>query len=189
MEPKLIIFDIDGTIAKSWTDELLPGVARFFDLVFHNGCRNRPRIALATNQGGVGLRCWMETDEWGNPEDLPTQADAESRCNAIAASLAGAAPLPLYISFTYQAKNGKWAPTPPEGRNDARWSPNWRKPAPGMLIQAMRDAGVTPAETLMIGDRPEDQQAAAAAGCSFIWAQKFFARGWEKGQDYGLLFR
>jgi len=42
-----------------------------------------------------------------------------------------------------------------------------RKPAPGMLLRAMADAGVGPAQTAMIGDADADAGAARAAGVSF----------------------
>jgi D-glycero-D-manno-heptose 1,7-bisphosphate phosphatase len=40
-----------------------------------------------------------------------------------------------------------------------------RKPQPGMLIDVMGRLGVTPAETLAIGDSVRDIEAARAAGC------------------------
>jgi len=43
----LIIFDLDGTLVKSWTDELLPGVSGFFS---HD---DLPKLAVVSNQGGV----------------------------------------------------------------------------------------------------------------------------------------
>ncbi|MDQ0464642.1 D-glycero-D-manno-heptose 1,7-bisphosphate phosphatase [Caulobacter ginsengisoli] len=39
-----------------------------------------------------------------------------------------------------------------------------RKPNPGMLVRALQDFAVEPANALMIGDRESDMQAAAAAG-------------------------
>lgn len=39
-----------------------------------------------------------------------------------------------------------------------------RKPNPGMLLQAMREFGIDPAQSLMVGDKVADMQAAAAAG-------------------------
>lgn len=39
-----------------------------------------------------------------------------------------------------------------------------RKPKPGMLLQAMREFGIDPALSLMVGDKAADMQAAAAAG-------------------------
>lgn len=43
-----------------------------------------------------------------------------------------------------------------------------RKPAPGMLIDAMRRFGVAPERTTMIGDSLRDLEAAAAAGAARI---------------------
>ncbi len=43
-----------------------------------------------------------------------------------------------------------------------------RKPAPGMLIEALRQFAVAPHEAVMIGDALGDLQAAAAAGCKRI---------------------
>lgn len=39
-----------------------------------------------------------------------------------------------------------------------------RKPNPGMLTQAIREFGIDPAVSLMVGDKAADMQAAAAAG-------------------------
>lgn len=41
---------------------------------------------------------------------------------------------------------------------------DFRKPGPGMILQAIEDYGVNPDQVLMIGDRPEDRGAAEAAG-------------------------
>jgi D-glycero-D-manno-heptose 1,7-bisphosphate phosphatase len=43
-----------------------------------------------------------------------------------------------------------------------------RKPAPGMLVEALRQFQVAPHEAVMIGDALTDLQAAAAAGCRRI---------------------
>ncbi|MBS0476444.1 MAG: HAD family hydrolase [Proteobacteria bacterium] len=40
----------------------------------------------------------------------------------------------------------------------------WRKPAPGMLLQAAADIGLDLAASALIGDKPSDMQAGAAAG-------------------------
>jgi len=49
----------------------------------------------------------------------------------------------------------------------------FRKPSPGMLLIAMDLAGASPENSLFIGDRPEDEQAAVAAGITFQWAHEF----------------
>lgn len=41
---------------------------------------------------------------------------------------------------------------------------NCRKPAPGMLLQAIREHNIDPAKSLMLGDKAADMQAAKAAG-------------------------
>lgn len=52
------------------------------------------------------------------------------------------------------------------------WQPgiNFRKPGGGMLIKALIDFEGDNSEAWMIGDRPEDEQAAAAAEINFMWA-------------------
>jgi histidinol phosphatase-like enzyme len=53
----------------------------------------------------------------------------------------------------------------------------FRKPQPGML-QYIKEMTLFQTKTcLMIGDRPEDQQAAEAAGFEFEWAKNFFGGG------------
>ncbi len=50
---------------------------------------------------------------------------------------------------------------------DAEPSPR-RKPAPGMLLEALARFGAAPADTPMIGDALRDLEAATAAGCPRI---------------------
>jgi D-glycero-D-manno-heptose 1,7-bisphosphate phosphatase len=41
---------------------------------------------------------------------------------------------------------------------------DWRKPASGMLLQAIQEFDLDPGKSMMIGDRETDMQAAEAAG-------------------------
>jgi len=50
-----------------------------------------------------------------------------------------------------------------------------KKPAPGMLLELMREFDVTPDETLFIGDAASDREAADRAGCAFAWAEEYFS--------------
>jgi len=44
-----------------------------------------------------------------------------------------------------------------------------RKPAPGLILKAMRDLNATPETTFFIGDSAEDMEAASAAGCTGLY--------------------
>lgn len=168
MNPKLIIFDADGTLCERDTGRILPGVretiAALPDTVV---------VAIATNQGGVGLRYWMESAAFGEPEKYPTQAKVELQYGALPAAI-GRPDAAVYMCFAYQSKAGRIAPQPDGTQHDYRWSIGCRKPLPGMLLQAMNAAGVGARDTLMVGDRSEDRDAAQAAGAQFRWAHEFF---------------
>lgn len=190
---KLLIFDIDGTIANRASGELLPGRRDFFRrlTVIDAPSSDHLQIALASNQGGVGFRYWLETTrpQWfaeKSPEEqaeqintYPTQNQALTRVYEVVRQINDLYPhdpqTHAYVSFAWQFKsNGLWAPKPPGAENDIGWSNEWRKPAPGMLDQAMNDSIIAEWATLMIGDRDEDKKAARAAGCAFMWAKDFF---------------
>ena len=52
-----------------------------------------------------------------------------------------------------------------------KWSRQYRKPRSGMLQLAMVRHKHTPQNSLYVGDRPEDEQAAQRAGVPFQWAR------------------
>jgi len=170
----LLIFDLDGTItALAWKGgHWLPGRRAFFSSL---ATRPGMQLAIATNQGGTGLRHLMEIGNFGEPNKYAPQAQAEAHVRAIAEEIGQLFTTPaIYIAFRYQSQKGNWAPIPQVAETDPRWSKEWRKPAPGMLLQAMADAGATPSHTLMVGDQDSDRQAAEAAGCHYMDAEEFF---------------
>lgn len=170
---KLIIFDMDGTLADR-EGNLLEGVPEWFAENGHDY-----KFALATNQGGVGLRHWMEIGGFGNPEKYPTQESITEHVVSVLHLLYKDNPrlhIDVYIAFSYQSTKGQWSPTPDYAVLHKAWEPGQRKPAPGMLLEAIVQAGVSPAGTLMVGDRDDDRLAAEAAGCDFTWAWEFFGR-------------
>lgn len=166
---EFIIFDVDGTLAEWQTGELLPGVKAWFEQ--HAAAH---KIALVSNQGGVGLRYWMEEGEFGEPDKYPTEEDARADLEAVNEALPGG-PYPLFVCFAYQAKkSGNWGPVPDE--DDPEWDHARRKPAPGMVYDAIRVCGSTRQKTLLVGDRDEDRAAALNAGVDFQHAAEFFNR-------------
>lgn len=168
---KLIIFDLDGTLADRDSGQLLPGVAEWFA-----ANKDSYRFALATNQGAIGLRYWMERDGFGEPGKYPDETKIMARIEQVIGSVG--APLKVYVCFAYQARSGKWSPFPPGLEDRVEWMAAYRKPAPGMLLQAMRDAGIDdPSQALFVGNGPEDEEAAARAGIGFVQADEFFGRG------------
>lgn len=169
---KLYIFDADGTLCDRETGALLPNVAeRIAALPADAQC------AIVTNQGGVGLRHWMESGGFGEPEKLPTEEHARSQYARVAANAFGEREYSVHMCFAYQAKSsGNWAPAPEGREKDSEWSQGWRKPAPGMLINAAVAHGAYAANTVMIGDSDADRLAAVAAGIPFMHADEFFNR-------------
>lgn len=164
----LFIFDVDSTLSNRDSSELLAGVAEW------RAANPDAKIALATNQGGVGLREWMLYKGFGDPYQYPSYDEVMERLHTIATALA----IPLaavYVCFAYQTKKGQWAEFPPaKSYKHPQWSAAWRKPSAGMLLQAMIDTNVSAANTIMVGDSEEDFKAAEAAGVRFVYAKEFF---------------
>ncbi len=164
---KLAIFDIDGTLT-----EIKPGaLARNPKLVTPNNLGEQQpkpgveekliglnligmKIALATNRGGVA---------WG----YSTLEEAEALARE-AAELCGIPDAPVYVCPYHAKARGS--------RKIAKYAIDHecRKPRPGMLLEAMNDAGVSPGMTIFVGDYETDEQAAKNAGVKFYWAEEFF---------------
>lgn len=154
MDYKLIIFDADGTLVttksgatfrKSADDwQWLPGRLERCKELDRAGTK----IALATNQGGVAFG-------YLDPHEI----------RAELYRMAEEAHIP-YVAMCFshpQAKIDLWKEDSPK-----------RKPAPGMLLEIIAMSGKAKRATLMVGDRPEDEQAARNADVAFMWADEFF---------------
>jgi histidinol phosphatase-like enzyme len=183
---QLLLFDIDGTIVHDYNaTEILPGRKEFLESIRspHPPWVHEPFVAFITNQGGVGLRYWMEKQSWGEPEKYPEIHDVSTRLNKIFTNLGIKNPA-LYICYCYQNKNGIWGPTPYDELEEWRsapytWQPRYRKPSPGMIDLACEHYRIKKNKhVLYVGDREEDRLAAASAwngkGIPFVWAKEFF---------------
>lgn len=170
---KLFLFDLDGTLASIDSDTLYPDAAEWLNE--HKEAVLNSQVFIVTNQGGAGLRWWMEAKGFGDPTKYPTAEDFKARLNRIFSKVS-VFPATL-MCFRYQSKkSGEWCPVPPGCAGQDEWSTTWRKPEPGMLLHAMSLAGVNHLQTMMVGDSEEDRQAALNAGCNFLWAWEFFGR-------------
>lgn len=196
----LIILDVDGTLTPDMTGVLFDSnVVEKLMALRGTGVK----LALASNQGGVGLRHWIESaGGFGKTAEekeasllaaakYPTLQESMSRLATVAGNVTALTYLPvkIYASFAYQSKGGNWGPTPydltsamADNEKDPRaiyeippeWSQQWRKPNAGMLLQAMADWNELPENTIMVGNSAEDKGAALAAGIDFIHADEYF---------------
>lgn len=155
---KLIIFDVDGTLvccksgatfrktADDW--QWLPGRIEKLQELREQGVK----FAIASNQAGVAF-------PWSKFTEAEMQAEIEAVARFIGAE---------YIGVCYSTPNEKALPRYCNA-NDTR-----RKPGPGMLLEAMKHYGISPEDTLMVGDREEDEKASQAANVAFQLASDFF---------------
>lgn len=56
-----------------------------------------------------------------------------------------------------------YCPHHPEGKGEFREDCDCRKPKPGMLLQAMKELKIDPAQSVMVGDKIEDMKAGLGA--------------------------
>lgn len=158
MKKRLIIFDVDGTLVSCKSGEpfrtsaddwcWLPNRIERCKTLHEQGTL----IAIASNQAGVAF-------PWSKFTEAEMQREIEKTGEEIGA---------CFVAVCYTTPNIKALPQY-HNPSDQR-----RKPGPGMLLEAMAHCSVLPTDALFVGDRPEEQQAAAAAGVAFQWAKDFF---------------
>lgn len=163
---RLIIFDADSTLRRctvpgqpcpnrpdEW--ELMPGVRERLAAL------GRRYVAVVSNQGGVALGLLSSSMAISLLSDMAQEAFTDEQMRTCR----------IYI-----------CPHNPKA------SCRCRKPSPLMLYQAMECAepsgpGISPVETLYVGDMQSDKEAADRAGVDFLWAWQFF--GWPEPATSG----
>jgi D-glycero-D-manno-heptose 1,7-bisphosphate phosphatase len=108
-------------------------------------------FAIATNQGGVAL-------------GFQTEEEVRLRIRRS---------LDLLVNFNWQPYSVHVATAYPGHGDPTPHELHLRKPAPGMLIEAMVKHGTMPGDTVFVGDRDSDRAAAEAAGVEFVDAAKW----------------
>ena len=151
---KLVIFDVDGTLVttksgatfrKTADDwQWLPGRLETLKVLQAQGVH----LGIATNQGGVAF---------GYLDPLEIRHELMMMANEG------------HIAYVEMCFSHPEATRPGYRDNSPR-----RKPGPGMLNEIIEASSEAKQDTLMVGDRPEDEQAAQNAGVAFMWGDEFF---------------
>lgn len=180
---KLLLLDKDGTIVRPKSgakfvqhpedQELIPGAMEAIDRYFFDDWQ----IEIVSNQGGV--KAGFKTMEQANlemefclklisPDALPYPQSGSIRIGAAYFCPDDGKTCHI-VSVGYYRGISRW-----HWGRESSYSGNYRKPAPGMLLKALGRCRVNnPPVThiLMVGDRPEDEEAALAAAVPFQWAE------------------
>jgi|TARA_B110000196_G_scaffold12846_1_gene10429 D-glycero-D-manno-heptose 1,7-bisphosphate phosphatase len=144
---KAIFLDRDGTIIDNQGDlgdpkgvNIIDGAKEAIKSLADAGWL----LIVITNQAGVARGVFTEQDIHAVHEYIDT--------------LVGPIEKYYYCCFHEEGVLEEWRGNHP-----------WRKPAPGMLLQAIQDFEIDASSSWMIGDTARDIQAGQAAGCKTIW--------------------
>lgn len=156
MQPAIFL-DRDNTLILNDGDLGQPDKVRLVDGVPSGLAALREAgfsLVVVTNQAGVARGVFTEEDVDAVHQRIATLIDEQ-------ASRAG-----LIDRFYY-------CPYHPDGTlTEYRRDHLWRKPHPGMILQAARDLGLDLTRSWVIGDQERDVQAGRSAGCRTVLVSK-----------------
>lgn len=134
------VINLDRAYVHKWEEfEFVPGAVE----AMRRLCEAGYELVVVTNQSGLARGMYSEAEY---------QALTDAMCVALAR--AGAAVAAVYH-----------CPHHPKGRVAAlAVDCDCRKPAPGMILRAAKELGVSLADSFLVGDKPSDIEAARAAG-------------------------
>ena len=182
---KLAIFDKDGTLTtpasgakfvQTPEDQvLIPGVADLLSVMSSDGWQ----FAIASNQGGI------EAGHKSMADAIEEMRIALELTGIPVAYFCPAAPGSDGHYCMEVHDNGRFYHKLWDGQSLAAafgdsdalalTRMGFRKPNPGMLLMACTRFTFRPQQILFVGDRPEDQQAAAAVNFDFMWTSDCLA--------------
>jgi len=144
---KAVIFDRDGVLNVDhgyvYEVDKLEWVAGAKRAV--RRCNDAAVLAIvATNQSGIGRGYYDEASMHALHEQMQADLAAEG----------------AHLDAIY------YCPYHPDAEDEALRHPDHphRKPNPGMILQAIEDWALDPADTILIGDKESDMEAAERAG-------------------------
>lgn len=152
MQPAVFL-DRDNTLIANDGDLGDPNQVRLMDGVAEGLRRLHDagyRLIVVTNQGGVARGKYTEDDVDAVHQKIAALVDEAVGRDGLIDRF-------YYCPYHPQA-------TVAEYRRDHPW----RKPHPGMLLQAARDLRIDLAQSWLIGDQDRDVQAGRAAGCRAV---------------------
>lgn len=162
-----VFLDRDGTlnVEKNYLYrvedfEFIPGAVEAVSMLNHAGFL----VVVLTNQSGIARGFYSEADL----RQLHRHVDA------------------LLAAEGARVDAWYYCPHHPEGREPYRQPCNCRKPLPGMLLQAAEEHGINLKESVMIGDKLADIQAALAAGCRPILVRTGYGAEAEQNLPSGI---
>ncbi len=152
MEPAVFL-DRDNTLIANDGDlgdpnlvRLIPGVPAGLLALRKAGFR----LVVVTNQGGVARGKFTEADVDAVHQRIASLVENETGADGL---------IDRFYYCPYHPEGTK-----PEYRRDH----SWRKPHPGMLVQAARDMALDLSRSWLIGDQVRDIRAGKAAGCRTV---------------------
>ncbi len=164
---KLVLLDIDGTLCDRDSVEIYPAALRFISALGAG-----VDVVFITNQGGPPCR----RAGWDFGHTFPTQMKVQTRLDNLMKQIYDLRDMrpSLYVAWIYQDNSGNVFDLAGVviDESDKKRALYWRKPGPGMILQACLDSSTRPADVLVVGDRTEDADAARAAGVAFRWAEE-----------------
>ena len=152
MQPAVFL-DRDNTLIHNDGDLGDPAQVRLIDGVAHGLRALREagyHLVVVTNQAGVGRGKFSEDDVDAVHQRIAALVDEQADASGLIDRF-------YYCPYHPEATVAEYCRDHP-----------WRKPNPGMLLQAARDMGLDLAHSWMIGDQARDMEAGHAAGCQTV---------------------